>query len=62
MGDCADELFMSIELCSQCFGSGGEGRKCCGDTAKIGGCLPLVVDDEGTPVAFLRSVGVGGGK
>jgi len=49
---------MSIELCSQCFGSGGEGRKCCGDTAKIGGCLPLVVDDEGTPVAFLRSVRV----
>ena len=62
MGDCADELFMSIELCSQCSEVGEKGANVAATLPKIGGCLPFVVDDEGTPVAFLRSVGVGGGK
>ena len=41
MGDCDKELFMSIELCSKCFGSGGEGRKCCGDTAENWGLFAV---------------------
>ena len=62
MEDCADELFMSIELCSKCFGSGEKGANVAATLPKIGGCLPFVVDDEGTPVAFRQRAGGGGGK
>ena len=36
---------------------GEKGANVAATLPKIGGCLPFVVDDEGTPVAFLRSVG-----
>jgi len=40
---------MSIELCSQCFGSGGEGRKCCGDTAENWGLFAVCGRWRGHP-------------
>jgi hypothetical protein len=41
---------------------GEKGANVAATLPKIGGCLPFVVDDEGTPVAFRRRAGVGVGK